>query len=129
LNVAISNIADDLGTTVTGVQTAITFFTLTMAALMMIGSKLTDILGRKKIFRIGLIVYAMGAVIASLAPFLGILIVGYSFLQGLGTALLIPPVYILITISYIGIARAKNFSIVSAAEGIRSSRRIGWQAS
>jgi len=118
LNVAISNIANDLGTTVTGVQTAITFFTLTMAALMMIGSKLTDISGRKKIFRIGLIVYAIGAVIASLAPFLGILIVGYSFLQGLGTALLIPPVYILVTISYTGIARAKNFGIVSAAGGI-----------
>ena len=61
MNVAISSIASDLGTNVSGVQTAITAFTLTMAALMIPGSKLTDIWGRKVCFRIGLVVYGAGA--------------------------------------------------------------------
>src|SRR6266568_6518837 len=61
MNVAISAIAQDLGTTVAGVQTAITLFTLTMAALMIPGSKLTDIWGRKRCFVLGLAVYAVGA--------------------------------------------------------------------
>ncbi len=63
-------------------------------------------------------IYAIGALIGALAPFLGVLIIGYSFLEGLGTALLIPPVYILVTTTYSGLARAKNFGIVSAAAGI-----------
>ncbi|XHH09510.1 MAG: MFS transporter [Candidatus Bathyarchaeia archaeon] len=121
MNVAISDIARDLNTDVQGVQLAITFFTLTMAALMIPGSKLTDISGRKKIFRIGLIVYAVGGLIAALAPFLGVLIFGYSLLEGLGSALLIPPVYILVTVSYTGVARARNFGIISAAAGIGSA--------
>ncbi len=139
MNVAISDIATDLGTTVQGVQTAITFFTLTMAALMIPGSKLTDISGRKKIFRIGLIVYALGALVAALAPYLSVLIVGYSLLEGIGSALLIPPVYILVTVSYTGLARAKNFGIISAAAGIGSAAgpliggvvtsAISWRAS
>src|SRR5947207_7910339 len=94
LNVAISDIAKELGTTVSGVQTAITVFTLTMAALMMPGSKLTDIWGRKFCLRLGLLVYGAGALIAAAAPGIGILVLGYSLLEGIGTALLIPPVYI-----------------------------------
>src|SRR6266436_1910437 len=84
MNVAISSIAADLGTTVSGVQTAITLFTLTMAALMIPGSKLTDIWGRKFCFRVGLLIYGVGALIAAAAQSLGILIVGYSFLEGIG---------------------------------------------
>src|SRR5947209_11544915 len=61
MNVAISSIANDLGTTVSGVQTAITAFTLTMAALMIPGSKLTDIWGRKLCFRIGLVEFGAAA--------------------------------------------------------------------
>ncbi|MGD6850841.1 MAG: MFS transporter [Candidatus Bathyarchaeia archaeon] len=139
MNVAITDIAQDLGTTVTGVQAAISFFTMTMAALMIPGSKLTDISGRKKIFIIGLIVYAVGALVGALAPVLGVLIVGYSILEGLGTALLIPPVYILVTVSYSGMDRAKNFGIVSAAGGIGAAAgpliggiitsSISWRAS
>ncbi len=118
MNVSISDIARDLGTSISGVQASISFFTMTMAALMIPGSKLTDISGRKKIFLIGLSIYAIGALIGALAPILGVLIIGYSFLEGLGTALLIPPVYILVTTTYSGLARAKNFGIVSAAAGI-----------
>ena len=72
MNVAISTIADDLDTTVTGIQTTITLFTLTMAALMIPGSKLTDILGRKRCFVAGLVLYGAGALIAAFAPGLGL---------------------------------------------------------
>jgi MFS family permease len=121
LNVAITDISKSLGTDITGVQTAITFFTLTMAALMIPASKLTDISGRKKIYIIGLCVYAIGALIAALAPLLGFLYFGYSILQGLGTAFLIPPVYILVTVLYSGVTRAKGFGLVSAGGGIGSA--------
>src|SRR6516164_1585735 len=94
MNVAISAIAKDLGTDVAGVQTAITLFTLTMAALMIPGSKLTDIWGRKRCFILGLIVYGIGALIALLAQGITLLIIGYSLLEGIGSALMIPPIYI-----------------------------------
>src|SRR5213595_2311420 len=100
MNVAISAIAQDLGTTVAGVQTAITLFTLTMAALMIPGSKLTDIWGRKRCFIGGLVVYEVGAVLAALAPGLGLMIAGYSVLEGVGSALMIPPIYILVTVAF-----------------------------
>src|SRR3954470_20705940 len=100
MNVAISTIADELGTTVTGIQTTITLFTLTMAALMIPGSKLTDIWGRKVCFVAGLVIYGAGALLASLAQGLAILTIGYSLLEGTGSALLIPPIYILITVLF-----------------------------
>lgn len=119
MNVAINDIATDLGTTVSGVQTTIAVFTLTMAALMIPGSKLTDILGRTYLFRRGLMVYGVGALVAAAAPGLGILILGYSLLEGIGTALLIPPVYILATIFYPDLtSRARAFGAISAAGGI-----------
>jgi len=119
MNVAINDIATDLGTTVSGVQTTIAVFTLTMAALMIPGSKLTDILGRTYLFRRGLLVYGVGALVAAAAPGLGILILGYSLLEGIGTALLIPPVYILATIFYPDLtSRARAFGAISAAGGI-----------
>jgi MFS family permease len=122
MNVAISNIAKDLGTTVAGVQTAITLFTLTMAALMIPGSKLTDILGRKRCFVAGLAVYGAGGLIAALSPNLPFLIVGYSLLEGIGSALMIPPIYILITVAFPDIkSRARYFGVVSGAGGLGSA--------
>jgi MFS family permease len=119
MNVAISSIAADLGTTVSGVQTAITVFTLTMAALMIPGSKLTDIWGRKVCLRGGLVIYGVGALIAALAPGIGVLILGYSLLEGIGTALLIPPVYILATVFSPDLnSRARAFGAISAAGGV-----------
>ncbi|TMD64963.1 MAG: MFS transporter [Chloroflexi bacterium] len=140
MNVAISSIAKDLGTTVSGIQLTITFFTLTMAALMIPGSKLTDIWGRKFCFVLGLIVYGLGALIAAFAQGLGLLTFGYSLLEGVGTALLIPPVYILVTVSFPDMqARAKSFGIISAAAGIGAAAgpliggiittAISWRAS
>ena len=122
LNVAISSISVDLGTTVGGVQTAITAFTLTMAALMIPGSKLTDIWGRKFCFRIGLLVYGAGALIAGISQGLPGLLLGYSLGQGIGTALLIPPVYIFATVFTPDLkSRAKAFGAISAGGGIGSA--------
>lgn len=119
MNVAINSISHDLGTTVLGVQTAITLFTLVMAALMIPGSKLTDIWGRKFCLILGLGIYGAGALLGAFAPRLGLLIFGYSLLEGIGSALLIPPVYILTTVLFTNLAeRAKNFGIISAAGGI-----------
>jgi MFS family permease len=140
MNVAINSIAQDLNTNVQGVQTTITFFTLTMAALMIPGSKLTDIWGRKFCFELGLIVYGIGALIAALAPGLGILMFGYSLLEGVGSALMIPPIYILATVVFTDLpSRARAFGIISAAAGIGSATgpligglitsAISWRAS
>src|SRR3954453_19742505 len=97
MNVMINDISADLNTTVQGVQVAITIFLLVMAALMIPGGKLTDRYGRKRCFNVGLVVYGVGAVLSAVAPGLGFLIVGNSILEGVGTPLLIPPVYILTT--------------------------------
>ena len=119
MNVSISNIAKDLGTTVHGVQTAITLFLLCMAALMIPGSKLTDILGRKRCLLGGLGVYGVGAVIAALAPVLGVLIVGYSAFEGVGSALMIPPIYILATMYFDDMeSRARAFGVISGMAGV-----------
>src|SRR6185437_10748200 len=119
MNVAISAIAKDLGTNVAGVQTAITLFTLTMAALMIPGSKLTDIWGRKRCFILGLTVYGVGALLASTAQGLPLLVVSYSLLEGIGSALMIPPIYILITVAFTQVdTRAKYFGVVSGAAGL-----------
>lgn len=119
MNVAISSIAQDLHTTVIGVQTAITLFTLTMAALMIPGSKVTDRWGRKFCFILGLLVYGAGTIIAAASQSLATLIVGYSIFEGVGSALMIPPIYIVITVAFPDLpSRAKYFGVVSAAAGI-----------
>jgi MFS family permease len=140
MNVAISAIAKDLGTTVAGVQTAITLFTLTMAALMIPGSKLTDIWGRKRCFVLGLIIYGVGGLLALLSFGLPLLIVGYSLLEGVGSALMIPPIYILVTVAFPDVkSRARYFGVVSGAGGLGAAAgpliggvvtsAISWRAS
>ncbi|QNN53299.1 MFS transporter [Nocardioides mesophilus] len=119
MNVMINDISRDLDTTVQGVQLAITIFLLVMAALMIPGGKLTDRYGRKRCFTAGLALYGVGAVLSAVSPGLGVLILGNSILEGVGTALLIPPVYILTTLLYTGVtARAKAFGTISAAGGV-----------
>ncbi|MEU0877265.1 MFS transporter [Lentzea sp. NPDC005914] len=119
MNVAISTIADDLGTTIAGVQTTITLFTLVMAALMVPGSKLTDIWGRRRCFVVGLAIYGAGALLAALAPGPGLLLVGYAVLEGVGSALMIPPIYILVTaLATEKAQRARWFGMVSGAGGL-----------
>ncbi|MGW3227107.1 MFS transporter [Kitasatospora sp. NPDC001095] len=119
MNVMINDISRDLDTTVQGVQVAITVFLLVMAALMIPGGKLTDRWGRKRCLMAGLTVYGVGAVLSAAAPGLGVLILGNSVLEGVGTALLIPPVYILTTLLFTGTAaRARAFGAIMALGGI-----------
>ncbi|WP_245676316.1 MFS transporter [Nocardia niwae] len=119
MNVMITDISVDLNTTVHGVQVTITIFLLVMAALMIPGGKITDRYGRKRCFIVGLAVYGVGAVLSGLAPTLGVLIVGNSILEGVGTALLIPPVYILTTLLFTETtSRAKAFGAIMAMGGI-----------
>src|SRR3954452_7061980 len=119
MNVMINDISEDLATTVQGVQVAITIFLLVMAALMIPGGKLSDKFGRKRCFTVGLAVYGVGAMISAVSPGLGVLILGNSLLEGVGTALLIPPVYILTTLLFTEItSRARAFGAISAMGGI-----------
>src|SRR4051812_7815526 len=119
MNVMINDISEDLNTTVKGVQTAITLFLLVMAALMIPAGKLTERYGRVRLFRLGLAVYGVGALLSAVAPGLGVLILGNSLLEGIGTAMLIPPVYILATLLFTGVAaRARAFGAISAMGGI-----------
>ncbi|HJS95142.1 MAG TPA: MFS transporter [Solirubrobacteraceae bacterium] len=140
MNVAINSIAKDLGTTVHGVQTAITLFLLCMAALMIPGSKLTDRWGRKRCLNAGLTVYGTGAVIGAVAPGLGVLILGYSAFEGVGSALMIPPIYILATLYFDDVrSRARAFGAISGMAGIGAAAgplvgglittAISWRAS
>jgi MFS family permease len=119
MNVMITDISHDLHTTVQGVQVAITLFLLVMAALMIPGGKLTDRWGRKRCFTLGLGIYAVGAILSAVSTGLGVLIVGNSILEGVGTALLIPPVYILTTLFFDETtSRARAFGVITAAGGV-----------
>jgi MFS family permease len=119
MNVMINDISEDLDTTVQGVQVAITLFLLVMAALMIPGGKLTDRWGRKRCFTLGLTVYGVGALMSAVSPGLGVLILGNSILEGVGTALLIPPVYILTTMFFDDVtSRAKAFGVITGMGGI-----------
>ncbi|WP_280457469.1 MFS transporter [Nocardia carnea] len=119
MNVMITDISEDLNTTVHGVQLTITIFLLVMAALMIPGGKLTDRYGRKRCFIAGLVVYGVGTLISALSPTLGVLILGNSILEGIGTAMLIPPVYILATLLFTeSNSRAAAFGTIMALGGI-----------
>src|SRR5262244_3340452 len=119
MNVMINDISHDLHTTVQGVQVCITLFLLVMAALMIPCGKLTDRWGRKRCFTIGLSIYGIGAVLSAVSPGLGILILGNSIFEGVGTALLIPPVYILTTMLFSDVkSRAWAFGVISGMGGV-----------
>jgi MFS family permease len=119
MNVMINDISHDLNTDVKGVQTCITLFLLIMAVLMIPCSKLTDKWGRKRCFTGGLILYGIGALLSAIAPNLGVLILGNSVFEGVGTAFLIPPVYILTTMAFTSLeSRAKAFGVISGLGGI-----------
>jgi MFS family permease len=119
MNVMITDISTDLNTSVQGVQVAITLFLLVMAALMIPGGKLTDRWGRKRCFQIGLFLYGIGALLSAVSPGLGVLILGNSIFEGVGTALLIPPVYILTTMLFTDLrSRAGAFGLISGMGGV-----------
>ncbi|MEU6558870.1 MFS transporter [Nocardia nova] len=139
LAVMITGISADLGTGAAGVRLVVTLYLLIMAALMIPGGKLVDRYGRKRCFTVGLSVYGVGAVLSALAPGLGVLVLGNSVLQGVGAALLIPPVYLLTTVLFTGTAaRARAFGMVTAMTAIGAAAGpilggliaagLGWRA-
>ncbi|HVL62876.1 MAG TPA: MFS transporter [Microbacterium sp.] len=117
MNVSISTVVEDLDTTVDAMQAAITFYTLTMAALMLLGAKLGDVWGRRRAFVIGSIVYAVGSLTTALSPNVATLFVGWSIIEGLGAVLVIPAIAALIADNYEGHARVTAYAIIGAASG------------
>lgn len=127
MNVSISALVEDLGTTVGEVQTAITLYTLTMAAFMLTGGKLGDIWGSKRAFRIGLVIYGIGTTITALAPSIGFIILGWSVLEGLGSALIVPAINTLVRANFTGAKRASAYGTLFgvAAAGAAFGPLIG----
>ena len=121
MNVSISTVASDLDTNITGMQTAITVFTLTMAAFMLTGGKLGDIWGRQKAFRIGGAIYAIGSFTTAIAPTLGVLFLGWSIVEGLGAVLVIPAIAALAASNYSGKDRVVAFSLLGMAIGLATA--------
>jgi MFS family permease len=117
MNVSISQVVADLNTTVVGLQTAITMYTLVMAAFMLIGGKLGDRWGAKRTFAIGLLVYGTGSLITSISPNLATLLFGWSLVEGLGAILVIPAIASLTAATYQGKQRALAYGILGGVSG------------
>ena len=118
MNVSISQVANDLHTTVTGIQTAITLYTLVMASLMITGGKIGSMIGRRKAFAIGLVIYAAGSATTAIAPSLPVLIFGWSFLEGIGAALIMPAIVALVAGNVPPERRAAAYGTIAAAGAI-----------
>ena len=118
MNVSIRQVAADIGTTVTGIQTAITLYTLVMASLMITGGKIGAILGRRRAFSIGLLIYGAGSLTTALSPNLGVLLVGWSVLEGIGAALIMPAIVALVAGNFPPERRAAAYGMIAAAGAI-----------
>jgi MFS family permease len=118
MNVSIATVAEDVGTTVAGIQTAITLYTLVMASLVIVGGKLGTIIGRRRAFALGLVIYACGSLTTALSPSLPVLLFGWSFLEGVGAALILPAIVALVAGNFPPAARPKAYGLVAAAGAI-----------
>jgi MFS family permease len=118
MNVAIATVAKDVGTTVTGIQTAITLYTLVMAMLMIPGGKVGSLIGRKRAFSIGCVIYGAGSLTTALAPNLPVLIIGWSILEGIGAALILPAIVALVAGNFPPEGRPRAYGLVMAAGAI-----------
>jgi MFS family permease len=127
MNVSISNVVADLDTSVESVQLAITAYMLVMASTMLLGGKLGDIWGRRRAFRIGLVVFAIGSGLTAITPGVGLLLFGWSLVEGLGAALMVPALIALIASNYEGQNRATAYGIIGAvaAAGAAAGPLIG----
>ncbi|MGE5720263.1 MAG: MFS transporter, partial [Nocardioidaceae bacterium] len=114
MNVSIATVANDLGTTVTGIQTAITLYTLVMASLMITGGKVGEILGRKRAFAIGCVIYGAGSLTTAISPNLTVLFIGWSLLEGIGAALIMPAIVALVASNFGAAERPRAYGIVAA---------------
>ena len=118
MNVSIATVAKDVGTTVTGIQGAITAYTLVMAALMITGAKIGAIIGRKRAFAIGCVIYGCGSLTTAIAPSLPVLLFGWSFLEGVGAALILPAIVALVAGNFPTERRPAAYGLVAAAGAI-----------
>ena len=118
MNVSIATVAKDVGTTVTGIQTAITAYTLVMASLMITGGKIGQIVGRKRAFTIGCVIYAAGSFTTAIAPNLVVLMFGWSFLEGVGAALILPAIVALVASNFARAERPRAYGLVASAGAI-----------
>jgi MFS family permease len=118
MNVSIATVAKDVGTTVTGIQTAITLYTLVMAAFMITGGKIGQIIGRKRAFSIGCVLYGAGSFITALASSLPVLLIGWSCLEGLGAALILPSIVALVAANFGREERPRAYGLVAAAAAV-----------
>lgn len=118
MNVAIATVAHDVGTTVTGIQAAITLYTLVMAMLMIAGGKLGSMIGRRRAFAIGCVVYGVGSLTTALAPNLTVLVIGWSVLEGIGAALIMPAIVALVAGNFPAEGRARAYGLVMGAGAI-----------
>src|SRR5213596_2520653 len=118
MNVSIATVAKDVGTTVTGIQGAITAYTLVMACLMITGAKIGAMIGRKRAFAIGCVIYGCGSLTTALAPNLPVLLLGWSFLEGVGAALILPAIVALVAGNFATERRPAAYGLVAAAGAI-----------
>jgi len=118
MNVSIRQVAADIGTTVTGIQTAITLYTLVMASLMITGGKIGAILGRRRAFSIGLVIYGAGSLTTAVSPNLGVLLAGWSVLEGIGAALIMPAIVALVAGNFPAERRSAAYGMIAAAGAI-----------
>lgn len=115
MNVSMSQVAADLDTPITGIQTAITLYTLVMASLMITGGKIGTLLGRRRAFALGLVIYGAGSLTTSLAPNLTVLLIGWSLLEGIGAALILPAIVALVAANFPPERRTYAYGMVAAA--------------
>jgi EmrB/QacA subfamily drug resistance transporter len=118
MNVSIATVAKDLGTTITGIQSAIVLYTLVMAMLMVTGGKIGSMIGRKRAFTVGLVIYCSGSLTTALSPNLPVLLVGWSFLEGVGAALIMPAIVALVAGNFPPEGRPRAYGLVGAAGAI-----------
>src|SRR5205814_1110964 len=118
MNVSIATVAKDVGTTVTGIQTAITLYTLVMASFMITGGKIGELIGRRRAFAIGCVIYGAGSFTTAIAPSLGVLIFGWSFLEGIGAALIMPAIVALVAANFRRADRPRAYGLVASASAI-----------
>lgn len=118
MNVSIATVAEDVGTTVAGIQGAITAYTLVMAMFMIPGGKVGALIGRKRAFMIGCVIYGCGSLTTALAPNLPVLLIGWAFLEGIGAALILPAIVALVARNFPTERRPAAYGMVAAAGAI-----------
>ncbi|MFI9774195.1 MFS transporter [Streptomyces sp. NPDC051956] len=118
MNVSIATVAEDVGTTVTGIQGAITAYTLVMAMFMIPGGKVGALIGRKRAFMIGCVIYGCGSLTTALAPNLPVLLLGWALLEGIGAALIMPAIVALVAGNFVTERRPAAYGLVAAAGAV-----------